>query len=199
MAIAVFNNIFKQAQQGGVFATKSAEATEWLRDKASTFRSTDPTRIIQQGADRARAQIKPGQLFLFNYSPKMADKLPYYDRFPLVFPFHRDGTGFYGLNMHYLPPAFRAVLMDNLYELINNYKNDETTRLRLTYNMLTSTAKYRYFKPCVKHYLNSQVQSKFIYIAPKEWDVALFLPIQRFVGATASQVYRDSRKTITGT
>lgn len=199
MAVAIFNNILQQAQKAGVLTNKSTEATEWLRDKALTFRNLDPQRVIKQGTDRSKMQIKVGQMFLFNYEPKLKDTLPYHDRFPLVFPIRREGNGFYGLNMHYLPYPFRAILMDNLYQLINNYKNDETTRLRLTYNMLTSTAKFRYYKPCLKHYLNSQVQSKFIYIAPKEWDIALFLPLHKFQGATAAAVYKDSRRIITGT
>jgi hypothetical protein len=199
MAIAVFNNILKQAQKAGALTNKAIDATQWLRDKAATFRNVDPNRVIKQGMDKSVMQVKTGQLFLFQYDPKMKDKLPYHDRFPLVFPIRRDGAGFYGLNMHYLPVPFRAILMDNLYQLINNYKNDETTRLRLTYSMLANTAKFRYYKPCLKYYLNSQVQSKFIYIAPNEWDLALFLPLHRFHGATAAAVYRDSRKIITGT
>lgn len=198
MAIAVFENILKQAQKANVLTNKAEDATQWLRDKAMTFRNVDPNRVIKQGMDKSVMQVKTGQMFLFQYDPKLKEKLPYHDRFPLVFPIRRTGDGFYGLNMHYLPIPFRAILMDNLYQLINNYKNDETTRLRLTYNLLAGTAKFRYYKPCLKYYLNSQVQSKFIYIAPNEWDLALFLPLHRFQGATTAAVYKDSRKIITG-
>lgn len=198
MAIAVFEKLLKQAAQAGIMTNKAVDATNWLRDKASAVRVADPQRVIQQGIDRGRTQLKVGQMFLFKYDPKLKDKLPYHDRFPLIFPISRDGKGFYGLNMHYLPLQFRAILMDNLYQLINNYKNDETTKLRLTYSLLSSTAKFRYYKPCLKHYLNSQVESKFIYIAPNEWDVALFLPLHRFSGATTATVHKDSRRIITG-
>lgn len=198
MTIAVFNNILKQAQQAGVLTNKADDATKWLRDKASTFKNVDPNTVIKQGSKKSLTQVRSGQLFLFQYDPKTKDTLPYHDRFPLVFPIKRDGAGFYGLNMHYIPIPFRAILMDNMYQLINNFKNDETTKLRLSYNLLTSTAKFRYYKPCLKYYLNSQVQSKFIYIAPNEWDIALFLPLHRFQGASAAAVYKDSRKQITG-
>jgi len=46
--------------------------------------------------------------------------------------------------------------------------------------------------------LNAHVRSKPAYINPTEWDIALFLPTQKFVGATASQVYADSRKIVRG-
>lgn len=198
MAIAIFEKLLKQAAQAGIITNKAVDATNWLRDKATDVRIADPQRVIQQGVDRGRTQLKIGQMFLFKYDPKLKDKLPYYDRYPLIFPISKDSKGFYGLNMHYLPLQFRAILMDNLYQLINNYKNDETTKLRLTYNLLSGAAKFRYYKPCLKHYLNSQVESKFIYIAPNEWDVALFLPLQRFKGASINTVYKDSRRIITG-
>lgn len=199
MAIAAFNNILKQATQSNQLVGKSNDAMSWIRDKASSVRNVDTNKVIQQGADRNRTNLQLGRMYLFRYDPKMKDTLPYHDRFPLIFPFAKDATGFWGLNMHYLPLPFRAILMDNLYTLVNDTtKQDESTKLRLTYNVLNSAAKFRYFKPCVKHYLNSQVQSKFIYIMPKEWDVALFLPLHKFVGATASAVHRDSRQRITG-
>jgi hypothetical protein len=90
------------------------------------------------------------------------------------------------------------MLMDSLYENINNEAQDETTKLRITYNILSSAAKFKYFKPCVKYYLNSHVDSQLIYIEPKEWDMALFLPLHKFSGATATTVYRDSRRIIAG-
>jgi hypothetical protein len=31
-------------------------------------------------------------------------------------------------------------------------------------------------------------------IPPEEWEIALFLPLERFVGATKRKVWRDTRK-----
>jgi hypothetical protein len=200
MAIKVFEALLAKAQKAGVLAQRTVDARTWLQDAASRTRVADTTRVIQQGvaSTRTRKNVASGQLFLFRYDAKTKDTLPYYDKFPLVFPFRRVSNGFYGINMHYLPLNFRAMLMDSLYDNINNDAQDETTKLRMTYNILSGAAKFRYFKPCVKYYLNSHVDSQLIYIEPKEWDVALFLPLHKFSGATATTVYRDSRKTIAG-
>jgi hypothetical protein len=198
MTIKVFETLLAKAQQAGVLQQKAVDAREWLREASSNTRISDPLKVIQQGSTQAVNQTKIGQMFLFKYDAAHKDTLPYYDMFPLIFPFRRVPGGFYGINMHYLPLPLRALLMDNLYDTINNDKADETTRLKISYNILSNAAKFRYFKPCVKHYLNSQVQTKFIYINPKEWDMALFLPLHKFKGATATTVYRDSRKTISG-
>jgi hypothetical protein len=200
MAIKVFESLLAKAQKAGVLAQKTTDARAWLQDAASRTRVADTTRVIQQGVanSRVRKNVTSGQLFLFKYDAKTKDDLPYYDKFPLVFPFRRVSNGFYGINMHYLPLNFRAMLMDSLYDNINNNAQDETTKLRITYNILSGAAKFRYFRPCVKYYLNSHVDSQLIYIEPKEWDMALFLPLHKFSGASASAVYKDSRKTIAG-
>ena len=104
--------------------------------------------------------------------------------------------GFYGINLHYLPPQLRARLMDSLYDITNNTKYDESTKLKITYDVLNSASKFRFFKPTFKHYLNSQVRSKFIEINSTEWDSALFLPTERFMKAKKTKVWSDSRKMI---
>jgi hypothetical protein len=35
-----------------------------------------------------------------------------------------------------------------------------------------------------------------MYVFPSEWDIALFLPTERFVGATKATVFADSRRQI---
>lgn len=104
--------------------------------------------------------------------------------------------GFYGINLHYLPPQLRAKLMDSLYEIKNNSRYDESTKLRISYEILNSSSKFKFFKPTFKHYLTSNVRSKFIEINATEWDVALFLPTERFMKAKKTRVWADSRKRI---
>jgi hypothetical protein len=135
-------------------------------------------------------------MYMFYYDAKHKETLPYFDRFPMIFPYKKVKGGFMGINMHYLPHVLRAKLMDSLYDIASNDKYDETTKLRISYNVLNSAAKYKWFKPCIKHYLTSQVRSRFIYVYPAEWDIALFLPLERFDGATKSQVWKDSKKLI---
>jgi hypothetical protein len=82
--------------------------------------------------------------------------------------------------------------MDMLYELLNNKSYDETTRLRLTYQVLKNLSKFNYFKPTIKRYLTSHVQSRIVKIDPTEWDFAMFLPTARFQKARDRKVWDDS-------
>jgi hypothetical protein len=42
------------------------------------------------------------------------------------------------------------------------------------------------------------MKSQFFYIQPEEWDVALFLPLERFQKASKTKVFADSRKALAG-
>lgn len=177
---------------------RSDKARQWFKDQALKVRTVDTQKLLVKSRENARSNVITGQMYLFAYDPKHKDTLPYYDRFPLIFPIKRVPGGIMGINMHYLPIVLRARLMDNLYDLINNDSFDDTTKLKLSYNILNSAAKFRYFKPCIKHYLNNQIDSRFIYIPPEEWEIALFLPLHKFKNATAAEVYKDSRNKISG-
>ena len=199
----MFDDILLKGIRAGQVPGRTQDARQWYRDQAKALPKKNQTdRLIRElRTDSNRRQdtrFLLGNMYLFAYDPKHKETLPYYDRFPLIFPINKAKGGFLGINLHYLPPPFRAKLMDELYTVMNNKAFNDTTRLTANYKILNSTTKFKAFKPCIKHYLNAQVKSKPAYINPTEWDVALFLPTQKFVGATATQVYADSRKIIRG-
>jgi hypothetical protein len=200
--MGIFTNVLQNGRTSsstsGILRPGTADARDWFRDKAREVRSVQVESIIRKNAQYNRSSIRPGFMYLFNYDPKMKDELPYYDRYPLVFPFEKTTDGFLGMNLHYIPHLYRARLMDQLYDLTNNTKYDETTKIRASYAMLNSAARYKYFKPCVKRYLNSHVRSKFLEIPSNEWDIALFLPLERFAKSSKNSVYKDSRIIING-
>lgn len=204
---AIFDEILLKGIRAGQVPARTAAARDWYREQAKGITRTSRNRsqgdklIKELTGDTNRPQddrFRMGNMYLFSYDPKHKDTLPYYDRFPLIFPINKAKGGFLGINMHYLPPILRAKLMDQLYTVLNNKNFDETTRLTASYKILNSAAKFKEFQPCIKHYLNAHVRTKPAYINPNEWDIALFLPTQKFVGATASQVYADSRKIARG-
>lgn len=203
MVAYIFDGILNRAAKAGISPSTKRDARAWFRKQAQSV-TANPTRMIRSNAQRLTDKPMIGRMYLFNYDPKYKGKLPYYDKFPLVIPigsgrtsgFASSGGSFIGLNLHYLPPTLRAKLMDALYATATTTELNETTRLRISYNILQQATKYRFFKPCIKRYLTAQVRSKFFYIEPTEWEMALFLPLDRFVGANKSRIYRDSRDRI---
>ena len=159
---------------------KARAAGDWFREKVkqagarAKMKAVTPNQLLRRQPDD---NILLGKMFFYKYDPKFAKKLPYWDMYPLVFPFERAPGGFYGLNLHYIPPRDRAVLMDNLNQYASNNKYDQTTRLELSYRLLK---RYGRAVPCVKRYLGDRIVSQTVRIDADEWEIAIFLPVERF-------------------
>ena len=171
---------------------RTAAARTWLRSKVKDL--TPSKTALMRDQERLRNKSMIGRMYFYFYDPKTKDKLPYYDRFPLVIPIERYNDGFLGLNLHYIHPKQRLILLDKLSDTLTNDKYDETSRLRVSYPFLSSASKIFEATPCIKRYLFSHIESRFLEITANEWDIAAMLPMESFVGAKTSRVYSDSRK-----
>ena len=141
-----------------------------------------------------RKRFRSGSMFKYFYDPKHREKLPYYDMFPLTIMIEPAPDGFYGLNLHYLSPVVRAKFLDKLLETANNKRYDESTRLKLTYQMMKGVNKFKEFKPCFKHYLTKHVNSQIVMVEPPEWEIAIFLPTEQFAKKSKSHVWGQSKR-----
>jgi hypothetical protein len=195
---SLFDDILVRGVRQGQIPARTQDARDWFREKARTNRSAAgyPANLMKDGGSKVD-NPKVGNMYHFYYDPKGKGTLPYYDKFPLIFMVGPAKGGFYGINLHYLPPKLRAALMDGLYTVVSDKRYDQNTKLRLSYNLLKGASKYRYFRPTFKHYLTDNVNSEFLKIDSAEWDIALFLPTERFEKAKKSKVFADSRKMIT--
>jgi hypothetical protein len=155
-----------------------------------------PQKIISGNTDQITTTVIPGHLYMYVYDPKLKETLPYYDRFPLVFPYRKTQDGFIGLNMHYLPYNLRILLLDTLLVFRNNNRYDETTRLKYSWAVIDGVSRYNAAQPCIKQYLVSHVRSQFRRINADDWATAMLLPVERFVGASKQEVWADSKRII---
>jgi hypothetical protein len=200
MTSYIFQKIAQGANTRGLdLKTKTREAISWFRTTASNVRNVNNERLLNDPKNQVGSISSDsiGKMYSFFYDPKHKETLPYYDTFPLVIVIGPKGNnGFLGLNLHYLPPVLRARLMDNLYQTLNNKKFDSTTKMKINYELLSGASRFRYFKPCVKHYLFDHVKSKYLEIEPRFWDIALMLPTETFVKEEASDVWNISRRQV---
>lgn len=166
-------------------------ARQWLKSKTQNLRVSG--KDLMQDRLKLRNKSLIGRMYFYYYDPKMKDTLPYYDRFPLVIPIERHNDGFIGLNLHYISPKYRIMLLDKLSSIMNNDEYDETTKLRISYDFLKRATKIFEAKPCIKKYLMAHVKSRFLEITADEWDIAVMLPVEQFVKARKSQVWQESK------
>jgi len=195
------SNLFKtleiEAFRAGV-TPRTKESREWFRKKSQQLRRVNRSQLMKEEELELRNRVGTkgnlvGNMYMFFYDPKLKKELPYYDAFPLVIVIGPAKGGFMGLNLHYLPPTLRARFLDSLLDITNNKKYDDSTRFQLSYSLLRRAAKYKYFKPCIKHYLNDHVRSRFALVPAPEWEIATFLPTADWRKSSANKVYSDSR------
>jgi len=199
MATYIFQQIAQQGKAEGQLPGDE-EARDWYRDTAGAVKQVNTRRELRnkERLFQKMTELDVGRMYMFQYDPKGKETLPYYDIFPLIFVLERYNDGFLGMNLHYLPPIYRARLMDRLYAIERMDQVRESKKLRLSYGLLNSVARYKYFRPTVKRYLNNHIRSRFLWIPYEEWDIALMLPTERFRKGKKSRVYRDSKKLILG-
>ena len=169
--MSIFDEISKLRKSG-------KEPYQWYRNRIKELGTPSQAQLIRDGKITGRVSF--GALNMFIYDPKLKNKLPYYDTFPLVLPLERYRDGFLGINFHYLPYALRARLLNSL-DPNANYSALKNVRL---------------IKPTLKRYLNSNVRSRFRKLEEEDFMTAIMLPVQRFRKSSASKVWSDSRKVI---
>jgi hypothetical protein len=190
----------KSIQKPNPFETKifakqtGIDARKWFMEKV---RNLSLKEIKETKTSDLRYRGAPGDLIgrmcYFGYQAKHADKLPYWDRFPLTIMIDESATHFLGLNMHYIPANLRVALLKALMDVVTNERFDKSTKLKISYDILKGVSKYRYFKPCLKSYIKKNVKTSINIIRPAQWHMAIHLPSQKFVGAGTAEVWSDSK------
>jgi hypothetical protein len=189
MAKTLLDRIKSSLAKQGI-EPRTVQSRDWLKNKIKELKPTQATLM----SDRKRLKDSSiiGKMYFYFYDPKTKDSMPYYDRFPLVIPIERYKDGFLGLNLHYIHPRHRINLLDKLSEIASNKTYNENTKLRISYDYLAASSKAFEATPCIKRYLFSHVESRFLEIHADEWDIAVLLPMESFVGATTNKVFAES-------
>ena len=190
----LFQKLEYEAFRAGI-TPRSKESRDWFRKKARSMR-VNRSQLMQEDEIQLKGRSVTGAMFMFFYDPKHKKTLPYYDTFPLIIVVGPADGGFIGLNLHYLPIPLRAKFLDALMDTTNNKKYDNSTKFALSYEMLKSASKMKYFKPCYKHYLTKHVRGKMAFVPAPEWEIATFLPTADFQKASAGTIYGQSRSMI---
>lgn len=192
--MGIYTEIFKKNHIEIQQASKKSQT--WFQQQAGllTKNNVTATRLIRSEPARNVNRVVPGEMYLFSYSPKHQDTLPYWDMFPLVFPFKKMKDGFIGLNLHYLPYPMRIQLLERLMDFKTNSLMNENTRLKYSWNMIQGVSRFKIAEPCVHRYLADHLQSPMKKIDASDWATALLLPVEKFVGASKRTVWSDSLK-----
>ena len=131
------------------------------------------------------AKPETGKLYAFVYDAKYKDKLPYWDRYPLIIML---GSGkskagndvFLGLNLHYIPPKARQEFLEQLLKrhASSDGRFSNSTKLKINWSDVRGM---KGSDLMIKMYLPSHVKKTFVEIAPKDWVNVIYMPTHQFV------------------
>ena len=79
---------------------------------------------------------------------------------------------------------------------MTNKAYNDTTRLRISYQIISGIARFKFARPCVKRYLTSHIRSRIKLVPAEDWEIALFMPTETFRKAIKEVVWNDSRKIV---
>ena len=176
------------------FRVGGKAAFKWFDKQVGDIKGINRKSLLKADQFKITKQPRIGRMYMYSYDAKHKETLPFFDRFPLIFLVKPAEGGWYGINMHYYPPVMRARLFDKLLELANNDRYDETTKLRLSYDILNSLSRVREFQLGFKRYLGSQLKSAFVEVPASEWENVMYLPTDRFIGQQRQSVWNGIKK-----
>lgn len=163
-----------------------------LRDRVKDPGAAKNNKSMRWFADTMKKNIRShsvsrpeiGKIYAFAYDAKHKDKLPYWDKFPLII-YLGDATAgngnklWYGLNLHYIPPKARQSFLE---ELLKNYANtpviSNKTKLKINW---TKVKGMRGSDVMIKAYLPGHLRGPMLEIKPDDWANIVLMPTQQFV------------------
>lgn len=169
---------------------------EWFYDRIREINkeTVDRQSIVRNPPIKMAANQFRGRMYLFRYNPVGRQKMPYFDRFPLVILLELNKEGFMGLNLHYLPIDLRQRLFYNLLSRASNTEFRWNTYLKINYDYLKSRTQLRAHKACIKRYRYDQIYGRMANVPAPEWEVAVHLPLASWRKASEGRVFKDSRE-----
>lgn len=169
---------------------EQSKASKWFSSAVSTITDKLPDGMV----DISSSKTPPvGEIILYKYDPKTKETLPYYDTNPLVLVIDFTPTGFTGINLHYIPPEVRRQLIKKMKAAKESSRNG-VDYIQKVLPMLSAIGGSKLFEHAYKKYLGSHVRSRIAVLGVSTWTITTNLPLQSFVGASTTKVYKNYRR-----
>ena len=173
-------------------------ALQWLKDsikginKNKKGSSNDYSEILGDKERNVKTKLL-GQVLLFGYKP--ASKVKFFDRYPLVIVTKITGSGFSGINLHYIPPIDRLKMILLMSYLLYDRKEEDVQKMRVkVLSLMNKKIFTKYQSTVLNNYSVQNIVGKPKITKPEEWANFAFLPV--FKGINPSKLYSEILKEI---
>lgn len=151
---------------------------------------------FRKNAKKPKFRAAWGKVYSFRYHAKYEKVLPYYDRYPmvLVLSSNKKNKTFDGLNLHYVNPYFRTLLLRGIMHL--HMAGPDRFVVKEFKDSVTRLVK-RIMKPCVHRYRIDRVMNyRYIQIPGLIPPHLNSVHDQTFMKASYQRAWMDSTKAI---
>ena len=172
------------------------KAKEWFKERLRRLVTgrrdpeTEHDELTSYSKMRSEITVPFGRLSYFIYTAEYDKQLPYWDKTPLTIMYNEDKLHMYGMNLHYVHPKIRALILESLLDKLM-LANKPDAYLDISYSVLQSLVTLKYMKPCLKTYLKKNMNSAPIILKPETWQKAIMLPTATWQRASDRKVWRD--------
>lgn len=157
-----------------------------------------------QETTKGLKNLIPGKIYTFNYDPKHADELDFYDTQPVMLCLGQriledGGVLQLGINLNFIPFKLRQGLLDIVYKKfrgiifdnLNDLERGSTTSQRalpINYAKATLLLEGTGFEFAIRSYYRSRM-SKLKVVDYEDWHKILLIDTERIVGDTIVNIY----------
>jgi hypothetical protein len=133
-----------------------------------------------------------GNLFTFMY--KADPKVHHWDVFPIIILLDVNKDSMFGVNLHYLHPKLRYLLLRRLKKITTTNKYSQQNRYLLTYRMIQRYADLKMFKFALKRYRFDRTYGKLTRIPLTDWGPMIYAPLETFMKVNKATIHSRSLK-----
>jgi hypothetical protein len=177
----------------------AVDAYEEIVDADKNDRKVKRQILSNSVKDYYSSKIRAGTMWTFQYEAETRNDLDFWDRFPLIILLISDSddpNSFLGMNLHYLYPKYRRLVLLSLLGYMNgDLSNTESRIMLMNLNRLRKFPN-RYGRVCIRRYKYKNIKGKMLRVPPEHWMKAIYLPTYHFVGASANKVWNRIFKTM---
>lgn len=132
------SEIIREEQNATSVSTTRRRAQEWFND-------TYINEVLEPKEAYEDITLEVGKMYSYWYDPYYADKLPFFDNFPVMLCLGHLETkkriNAFGINISYLPPEWRIQIFDKIFKMFGNrylkYNKDIINKGRPTQQKVT--------------------------------------------------------------
>lgn len=159
------------------------QAIQWLSNEIKQIPNVFQKNEIQESITIKNKKAPPlCEIVLYKYSAVVGNSNGYWDKFPLVLIVRPLEDHFFGFNLHYLEPEIRLKIIETMTHIHKQARGDKGQIFKRLYPFLDALVKMGAYNYAYKNYLYRQLESKFIIINPKYYELVTALPIATLKG-----------------